>query len=100
MGLGEGEVVAADVRRARLYVADAGNHRVQVLTKEGAYVRTLGVTGECGAGNHQFSEPSGVCVASTATLASGPGMGKYPSQAICSGAVYMQTQIRFVQVQT
>ena len=48
----------------RLFVADALNHRVQVLTKDGQYVRTLGVTGQAGNGNHQFNQPFGVCVES------------------------------------
>ena len=45
-----------------VYVADRLNHRVQVLTKEGQYVRTLGVTEQEGGGNHQLSAPRGVCV--------------------------------------
>ena len=39
----------------RLFVCDVRNHRVQVLTKDGAYVRTIGVTGQEGRGNHQLS---------------------------------------------
>ena len=42
-------------------VVDRRNHRVQVLTKAGAYVRTLGGNGK-GNGNHQFNQPSGVAV--------------------------------------
>ena len=32
---------------------------VQVLTKAGAYVRTLGTTGEAGTGDQQFDHPAG-----------------------------------------
>ena len=45
-----------------VYVADFGNHRVQVLTKDGVYVRTLGTTGSAGAGELQFNCPEGVAV--------------------------------------
>ena len=46
-----------------LYVADSGNHRVQVLSKEtGAHVHTYGVTGESGSGNHHFRRPCSVAV--------------------------------------
>ena len=45
-----------------VYVADCDNHRVQVLTKAGAHVRTLGTTGEAGDGQLQFSDPQGVAV--------------------------------------
>ena len=45
-----------------LYVADLGNSRVQVLKKDGTYVRTIGTTGEIGTGNDQFRTPWGVCV--------------------------------------
>ena len=44
-----------------VYVADMNNHRVQVLTKEGQFVRTLSVTGQYGSGN-QLNRPYGVCV--------------------------------------
>ena len=47
----------------RVFVADCGNQRVQVLNKQGAHVRTIGVTGERGSGNrYQFHRPVGVCV--------------------------------------
>ena len=38
-------------------MVDSNNHRVQVLTKDGQHVRTLGRQG-----NHQFKSPMGVCV--------------------------------------
>ena len=46
----------------RVYVVDYYNQRVQVLDKQGAHVRTIGVTGEAGSGNHQFHFPAGVFV--------------------------------------
>ena len=42
-------------------LADMLNHRVQVFTKAGAYVRTLGGNGEED-GNDQFNGPDGVAV--------------------------------------
>ena len=44
-----------------MYVADQSNHRVQVFSKAGAYVRTLGGNG-AGGGNNQFHSPNGVTV--------------------------------------
>ena len=44
----------------RLYVADNSNQRVQVLTKTGEHVRTIGVTGRWGKGNHRLSHPYAV----------------------------------------
>ena len=39
------------------------NHRVQVLKKEdGTHVRTIGVTGQEGGGNHHFTRPYAVAV--------------------------------------
>ena len=49
-----------------LYVADAGNHRVQVFNASGGYVTTIG-SGE-GQGNNQFSWPNGVFVAPDGAL--------------------------------
>ena len=46
----------------RVYVADEDNQRVQILDKQGAHVRTIGVTGERGSRNQQFHNPRGVCV--------------------------------------
>lgn len=49
-----------------LYVADAGNHRVQILNMADpttpVYAATLGVTGESGSDNTHLSAPSGVAV--------------------------------------
>ena len=47
----------------RVFVADTSNHRVQVLTKEGQHVRTLGVTGQWGNGSHQFHGPQALAMA-------------------------------------
>ena len=47
--------VAVEAGEAGLvYVSDCQNCRVQVLTKAGAHVRTLGTTGEVGDGELQF----------------------------------------------
>ncbi|MDW8395821.1 MAG: PKD domain-containing protein [Anaerolineae bacterium] len=50
----------------RLYVADAGNHRVQIFNittpASPSYVGTLGQTGVSGSGNNQFNWPHGVAV--------------------------------------
>lgn len=59
----------ADVALApngNLYVADAGNSRVQVFNASGGYVTTIG-SGE-GQGNDQFSWPNGVFVAQNGAL--------------------------------
>jgi sugar lactone lactonase YvrE len=59
----------ADVALApngNLYVADAGNSRVQVFNASGSYVATIG-SGE-GQGNTQFSWPRGVFVAQNGAL--------------------------------
>ena len=45
-----------------IYVSDLGNYRIQIFNKEGAHVRTIGVTGQRGSGNHQFDTPWGLCV--------------------------------------
>lgn len=49
-----------------LYVADAGNSRVQVFSASGGYVTTIG-SGE-GQGSNQFSWPNGVFVAPNGAL--------------------------------
>lgn len=59
----------ADVAAApnnTIYVADAGNKRVQVFNASGGYVATMG-SGE-GTANNQFSWPSGVFVAPNGTV--------------------------------
>lgn len=43
----------------RVYVADTGNHRVQIYDSSGTYVTTLGAYGS---GNYQFDAPGGVAV--------------------------------------
>ncbi len=42
-----------------LYIADAGNHRIVVLTANGTQIRTIGSLGN---GDGQLNEPSGVAV--------------------------------------
>ena len=48
--------------RGRVFVADTMNHRVQVLKKDGTHLRTIGVAGQRGGGNHQFNQPCAVAV--------------------------------------
>jgi sugar lactone lactonase YvrE len=43
-----------------IFVVDTWNHRIQVFAPSGAYVRTLGVTGESGQDNAHFNGPRGV----------------------------------------
>ena len=45
-----------------VYVADTNNHRIQVFTKEGRFLRTLGVTAVEGSDNYRFNKPHDVCV--------------------------------------
>lgn len=54
------EGVAVDTQN-RVFVADAGNHRVQVFAGSGQYLDTIGTTQ--GAGENQFNYPSGVAIA-------------------------------------
>ena len=45
-----------------LFVVEWSNKRVQVLKKDGTYVRTIGITRQAGMGNDRFNNPWGVCV--------------------------------------
>ena len=45
-----------------LYVADAGNHRVQIFDSNHAYVATIGASGVPGSDNSHFNWPTGVHV--------------------------------------
>jgi hypothetical protein len=45
-----------------VYIADFGNNRIQVFTKNGVYVRQWG---SAGAGNGQFNGPCGIAINST-----------------------------------
>lgn len=47
-----------------LYVADAGNDRVQIFDSTHVYVATIGVSGESGSDNAHFNWPTGVHVGS------------------------------------
>ncbi|MGC9398109.1 MAG: C1 family peptidase [Anaerolineae bacterium] len=42
-----------------VYVADTGNHRIQVFDSSGTYVKTLG---SLGSGDNQFQDPYGIAV--------------------------------------
>jgi outer membrane protein assembly factor BamB len=54
----------------RVYVADAGNHRVQVFDPDGAYIRQIG---SFGSGLGQFSQPTNVDVGGDGSLYVGDG---------------------------
>jgi PKD repeat protein len=60
--------IAIDAQN-RLYVADGGNHRVQIFDVSNplspSYVATLGVSGESGSDNSHFNSPQGVAVDAT-----------------------------------
>ena len=61
-----GVAVSAD---NRIYVADAGNHRVQIFDgATRAYLATLGSTGSSGASNTEFNGPCGVAVSANGRL--------------------------------
>ncbi|MFZ1769651.1 MAG: hypothetical protein WAU00_10670, partial [Caldilinea sp.] len=51
-----------------IFVVDTWNHRIQVFTPSGAYVRTLGVAGESGQDNAHFNGPRGVGFAPDGSL--------------------------------
>ena len=58
--------VAVSATGGRIYVADVGNHRVQIF--DGAthnYIATLGTNGSAGASNAQLHYPMGVAVSAT-----------------------------------
>ena len=44
----------------RAYVADQGNHRIQIYNADGSFFGTLGQAGQSGTGNDQFDCPQGV----------------------------------------
>ncbi len=46
----------------KVYVADLGNHRIQIFDTDGDYLGTIGVTGKPGCDNFHFNSPSGVFV--------------------------------------
>jgi hypothetical protein len=48
-----------------IYVADTGNHRVQIFNSDGSYYTTLGTPGEPGDDNDHFAGPVGVTVDSS-----------------------------------
>ena len=56
---GTGKVYVADDCTGKVYVADRNNHRIQVFTAEGQFVRMLGRRGQ---GRGELSEPYGVAI--------------------------------------
>ena len=48
-----------------IYVADTGNHRIQVFDTKGRFIRQFGSRGS---GNGQFDEPYGVAVDSSGNI--------------------------------
>jgi len=50
------------VSSGNLYIADSGNHRVQILTLDGDYVDTIGTVGTLGSSIDHFFYPYGVDV--------------------------------------
>jgi DNA-binding beta-propeller fold protein YncE len=49
-------------QEGHVYVPDTGNNRVQVFDAEGAYVTTMGMTGEAGGDNDHFHCPTGMTI--------------------------------------
>jgi hypothetical protein len=49
----------------KVYVADTGNHRIQIYNSSGSYLATLG---SYGSGNYQFDRPCGVAVDSNSNI--------------------------------
>ena len=51
-----------------MYIADSGNHRVQIYNNQLAYVATLGQTGVPGSDNSRFNYPFDVAVDRNGTI--------------------------------
>ena len=54
-------VVAVGADKKTLAVTDYNNHRVQIVTTEGVFIRQIG-NGLSGAGPNQFNFPNAICV--------------------------------------
>jgi PKD repeat protein len=52
----------------KVYIADSGNHRVQIYNNQLAYVATLGQTGVPGSNNSHFNNPFDVAVDRNGTI--------------------------------
>ena len=59
--LSESNHIAVSPDNSAVYVADTGNHRVQVFGSNGTYLRTMGLPGP-GNADGQFNRPVGVAV--------------------------------------
>ena len=55
-------------RNGYVYIADSGNHRVQIYTSQLVYVATLGETGVAGSDNAHFDNPFDVAVDGIGTI--------------------------------
>ena len=69
----------------KLYIADSGNNRIQVFTKNGSFVRTIGAFGD---GQGEFDWPRGVAV-STAGLMYVADTANHRIQVFSQDAVYL-----------
>ncbi len=65
--------VACDGHSGKVYVSDTDNHRVQVFTAEGHFVRAVGCKGE---GKMSLKQPMGLCVGHTSLLYVGNSSNK------------------------
>ncbi len=58
--------IAVDSDLSRIYIADAGNHRVLAFDLDGKFLKTIGKQGQ---GPGEFSRPTGLCVFGDSQLA-------------------------------
>jgi len=78
--------VAVDAS-GNVYVADTGNHRIQIYNGSGSYVVTLG---SYGSGNYQFDMPDGVAIDSSGNIYVADS-GNHRVQIYNSSRVYQAT---------
>ncbi len=79
--------VAMDDARDKVYIADTGNHRIQVFNRSGSYQATLG---SYGSGNYQFDRPDGIAVDSNGNIYVADS-GNHRVQIYNSNRVYVAT---------
>jgi PKD repeat protein len=73
-----------------IYVADTGNHRVQIFDSDGSYYDTLGTPGVPGDDNDHFDAPGGVTVDSNGNIYVGD-WGNHRVQIFDSSLAYTMT---------